>query len=179
VPSNGAGSIALHATDALRFGYCLLRGGAWAGEQLVPADFVRRCGGWSTVRAHRGRLSGLSASHGASLFVMHIAGRVRVKYGGFWPGRAGVQSARALLLSVRAQRRRCEALGVLDTLHVGRRGLFVERGTAPKPSGRAAAGHVLGAPRDAFWKSGAGGFSLYVAPSRGTRDPGSNCAQGR
>jgi CubicO group peptidase (beta-lactamase class C family) len=26
VPSNGAGSIALHATDALRFGYCLLHG---------------------------------------------------------------------------------------------------------------------------------------------------------
>ena len=26
-------------------------------------------------------------------------------------------------------------------------------------------GHVLGAPRDAFWKSGAGSFSLFVVPS--------------
>ncbi len=26
--ANGAGSIAVHATDALRFGYCLLRAGA-------------------------------------------------------------------------------------------------------------------------------------------------------
>jgi len=26
-------------------------------------------------------------------------------------------------------------------------------------------GHVVGAPRDAFWKSGAGGFALIVVPS--------------
>ena len=26
-------------------------------------------------------------------------------------------------------------------------------------------GHVAGAPKDAFWKSGAGGFCLYVVPS--------------
>jgi hypothetical protein len=26
-------------------------------------------------------------------------------------------------------------------------------------------GHLVGAPRDAFWKSGAGGFALYVVPS--------------
>jgi hypothetical protein len=26
-------------------------------------------------------------------------------------------------------------------------------------------GHVAGAPRDAFWKSGAGGFALIVVPS--------------
>jgi CubicO group peptidase (beta-lactamase class C family) len=26
-------------------------------------------------------------------------------------------------------------------------------------------GHVTGAPRDAFWKSGAGGYSIYVVPS--------------
>jgi hypothetical protein len=26
-------------------------------------------------------------------------------------------------------------------------------------------GHVAGAPRDAFWKSGAGGFAIYVVPS--------------
>jgi hypothetical protein len=26
-------------------------------------------------------------------------------------------------------------------------------------------GHVAGAPRDAFWKSGAGGFALIIVPS--------------
>jgi hypothetical protein len=26
-------------------------------------------------------------------------------------------------------------------------------------------GHVAGAPRDAFWKSGAGGFGIYAIPS--------------
>ena len=26
-------------------------------------------------------------------------------------------------------------------------------------------GHVIGAPRDAFWKSGAGGFALIIVPS--------------
>ena len=36
--ANGAGSIAVHATDALRFGYCLLRCGKWGEEQLVPAE---------------------------------------------------------------------------------------------------------------------------------------------
>ena len=26
-------------------------------------------------------------------------------------------------------------------------------------------GHVMGVPRDAFWKSGAGGFALIIVPS--------------
>lgn len=30
--ANGAGSTALHATDVLRFGYCLARGGRWKGQ---------------------------------------------------------------------------------------------------------------------------------------------------
>jgi CubicO group peptidase (beta-lactamase class C family) len=34
--ANGAGSIALHATDVLRFGYCLLHNGKWNDQQLVP-----------------------------------------------------------------------------------------------------------------------------------------------
>ena len=38
--ANGAGSIAVHATDALRFGYCLLRDGKWGDKQLVPPDYV-------------------------------------------------------------------------------------------------------------------------------------------
>ena len=31
---------AVHATDALRFGYCLLHQGRWNGKQLVPAAYV-------------------------------------------------------------------------------------------------------------------------------------------
>ena len=38
---NGAGSIAVHATDALRFGYCLLHEGRWGRRQLVPAVLNR------------------------------------------------------------------------------------------------------------------------------------------
>jgi CubicO group peptidase (beta-lactamase class C family) len=41
--ANGAGSIAVHATDALRFGYCLLHHGRWGSRQLVPADYVAKC----------------------------------------------------------------------------------------------------------------------------------------
>ena len=38
--ANGAGSIALHATEALRFGYCLLHQGQWNDRQLVPAEYI-------------------------------------------------------------------------------------------------------------------------------------------
>src|SRR5258706_15725794 len=38
--ANGAGRIAVHATDAFRFGYCLAHAGHWADQQLVPADYV-------------------------------------------------------------------------------------------------------------------------------------------
>ena len=41
--ANGAGSIAVHATDALRFGYCLLHQGRWGDRQLVPAEYVALC----------------------------------------------------------------------------------------------------------------------------------------
>jgi CubicO group peptidase (beta-lactamase class C family) len=41
--ANGAGSTAVHATDALRFGYCLLRKGRWGDKQLVPADYIALC----------------------------------------------------------------------------------------------------------------------------------------
>ncbi|HZL33667.1 MAG TPA: serine hydrolase [Tepidisphaeraceae bacterium] len=50
--ANGAGSIAVHATDALRFGYCLLRKGQWAGKQLVPADYVALCNKPSPYNPH-------------------------------------------------------------------------------------------------------------------------------
>jgi CubicO group peptidase (beta-lactamase class C family) len=88
--ANGAGSIALHATDALRFGYCLLHQGRWAGKQLIPAKYIDLCHQMSPFNPHTPY----------SLMFEHNAD-----------------------------------------------------------------GHVAGAPRDAYYKSGAGGFGLFVIPS--------------
>lgn len=88
--ANGAGSTALHATDAMRFGWCLVRDGKWKGQQLVPLDYIRKCQTWSPYNPH-------------------------VPFSLQWEHNAD--------------------------------------------------GHVAGAPKDAFWKSGAGGFCLYVVPS--------------
>lgn len=86
----GAGGIALHSTDALRFGYLLLKQGKWKNQQLVP-------------RAYVGLLSSPSPFNPHSPF--------------------------SLQHEVNSD------------------------------------GHVAGAPRDAFFKSGAGGFGLYIIPS--------------
>lgn len=86
----GEGGIALHATDAMRFGYLLLRGGRWKGQQLVPAEYLKLLSQPSPFNPH---------------------------------------SPFSLQIEVNAD------------------------------------GHVAGAPRDAFFKSGAGGFGLYVVPS--------------
>lgn len=88
--ANGAGSIAVHATDALRFGYCLLRGGRWGERRLVPAEYIAKCNQPSPYNPHCPY----------SLMFEHNAD-----------------------------------------------------------------GHVAGAPRDAFYKSGAGGFGIFVVPS--------------
>ncbi|HWE02488.1 MAG TPA: serine hydrolase [Tepidisphaeraceae bacterium] len=88
--ANGAGSIALHATDALRFGYCLLHKGQWNGKQLVPADYVAMCNQPSPYNPH-------------CPFTLQFENN----------------------------------------------------------SDR----HVAGAPRDAFYKSGAGGFGIFIVPS--------------
>ena len=88
--ANGAGSIAVHATDVLRFGYCLLRGGKWAGRQLVPKSYIAQCYRPSPYNPHTP--FSLQFEHNSD-------------------------------------------------------------------------GHVAGAPRDAFWKSGAGGFGLIIVPS--------------
>jgi CubicO group peptidase (beta-lactamase class C family) len=88
--ANGAGSIALHATDALRFGYCLLHQGKWSGKQLVPADYVALCGQPSPFNPH---------------------------------------TPFSLMFENNSD------------------------------------GHVAGAPRDAFYKSGAGGFGIFIVPS--------------
>jgi len=88
--ANGAGSTALHATDALRFAYCLLRKGRWEDQQLVPADYIEKC-------------------HTTSPYNPHTPFSLQFEHN--------------------------------------------------------ADGHVAGAPRDAFFKSGAGGFCLYIVPS--------------
>jgi CubicO group peptidase (beta-lactamase class C family) len=88
--ANGAGSTALHATDVMRFGWCLVRDGKWKEQQLVPMDYIRKCQSWLPYNPHTP----------FSLEWEHYAD-----------------------------------------------------------------GHVAGAPKDAFWKSGAGGFCLYVVPS--------------
>lgn len=88
--ANGAGSTAVHATDALRFGYCLLRKGRWGGRQLVPAEYIAKCGSPSKYNPHTP--FSLQFEHNAD-------------------------------------------------------------------------GHVAGGPRDAFYKSGAGGFGIFVVPS--------------
>jgi CubicO group peptidase (beta-lactamase class C family) len=88
--ANGAGSIALHSTDTLRFAYLLLHQGKWGKQQLVPAEYVAMCGRPSPYNPH-------------------------------YPF--------SLEFEVNQD------------------------------------GHVAAAPRDAFWKSGAGGFSIYIIPS--------------
>ncbi len=88
--ANGAGSIAVHATDALRFGYCLAKGGKWEGKQLVPAGYIEKCQQASPYNPH-------------TPFSLQFENN--------------------------------------------------------------ADGHILGAPKDAFFKSGAGGFGLLVVPS--------------
>lgn len=86
----GGGSIAMRATDVVRFGYLLLHEGRWAKRQIVPAAYVKHCSQPSPYNPH-------------------------------YPY--------SLEFEVNAD------------------------------------GHVTGAPRDAYWKSGAGGFSVYVVPS--------------
>ena len=86
----GAGGIALRATDALRFGYLLLRNGRWEDRQLIPPDYLAMCRRPSPFNPH---------------------------------------SPFSLQFEVNEDR------------------------------------HVPGAPPDAFFKSGAGGFCVYAVPS--------------
>ncbi len=88
--ANGAGSIAVHATDALRFCYCLLHNGKWRDQQLVPPDYIALCNKHLPYNPH-------------CPFTLQFENN--------------------------------------------------------------SDGHVPGAPRDAFYKSGAGGFGIFVVPS--------------
>lgn len=86
----GGGSIAVRATDALRFAYLLLQKGRWGTRQLVPASYVELCARPSAYNKH-------------------------------------------------------SPFGLMFESNAG--------------------GHVIGAPRDAYFKSGAGGSAIYVVPS--------------
>ena len=88
--ANGAGSTALHATDAVRFGYCLLHQGKWGDRQIVPADYVAKCNQPLPYNPH---------------------------------------TPFSLMFENNSD------------------------------------GHVIGAPRDAYYKSGAGGFGIFIVPS--------------
>ncbi len=88
--ANGAGSTALHATDALRFGYCLLHKGKWGDKQVVPASYVALCNKPLTYNVH-------------TPFSLQFENN--------------------------------------------------------------SDGHVVAAPHDAYYKSGAGGFGIFVVPS--------------
>src|ERR1043166_2097401 len=50
--ANGAGSIALHSTDVLRFCYCLLRNGRWGSHRIVPASYMELVGKSSKFNPH-------------------------------------------------------------------------------------------------------------------------------
>jgi CubicO group peptidase (beta-lactamase class C family) len=50
--SPGGGGIALRGADMLRFLYLMLHEGNWAGKQVIPADYVRRCGRASPYNPH-------------------------------------------------------------------------------------------------------------------------------
>ncbi|MBI4902689.1 MAG: serine hydrolase [Acidobacteria bacterium] len=48
----GGGGIAIRPTDMLRYAYLLLRQGRWRDRQLVPAEYVRKCGSLSPYNPH-------------------------------------------------------------------------------------------------------------------------------
>jgi DNA-binding transcriptional LysR family regulator len=64
--ANGAGSIAVHATDALRFGYCLLHQGKWAENGLFPDT----PGGAAVIEAFR--RAGLASPVSITTFSVHL-----------------------------------------------------------------------------------------------------------
>jgi CubicO group peptidase (beta-lactamase class C family) len=86
----GGGSIAVRATDVLRFAYLMLREGRWGKKQVVPAEFVKMCGRMVKYNPHYSHSFNFNVNEG---------------------------------------------------------------------------GQVKGAPKDAYWKGGAGGYAIYVVPS--------------
>lgn len=77
----GGGSIAVRATDMLRFGYLLLQEGRWGKRQILDAEFVRACGRMTKYNPHYAHSFNFNVNEGGGL-----AGVPRDAY---WKGGAG------------------------------------------------------------------------------------------
>ena len=77
----GGGSIAVRATDMLRFGYMLLHGGKWDGKQIVPEDFVKMCGRMVKYNPHY--------NHSFNFNVNEQGQYANVPRDAFWKGGSG------------------------------------------------------------------------------------------
>ena len=77
----GGGSIAVRATDMLRFGYMLLHGGKWEGKQIVPEDFVKLCGRMVKYNPHY--------NHSFNFNVNEQGQYANVPRDAFWKGGSG------------------------------------------------------------------------------------------
>lgn len=77
----GGGSIAVRATDMLRFGYLLLQKGKWATQQIVPGDFVALCGRMVKYNPHY--------NHSFNFNVNEQGQLAGVPRDAFWKGGAG------------------------------------------------------------------------------------------
>ncbi|MGH9673811.1 MAG: serine hydrolase [Bryobacteraceae bacterium] len=108
----GGGGIAPRPADMLRFAYLLLKEGRWQDRQLVPAEYVRKCGRPSPYNPHGpyslqftvnadGRLAGAprdtflkSGSGGHCIYIVPSLDLVMVKLGGrdeqYHPGNTGL-----------------------------------------------------------------------------------------
>lgn len=77
----GGGSIAVRATDMLRFGYLMLREGKWGDQQILPAEFARMCGRMVKYNPHY--------QHSFNFNVNENANLAAVPRDAFWKAGAG------------------------------------------------------------------------------------------
>jgi CubicO group peptidase (beta-lactamase class C family) len=77
----GGGSIAVRATDMLRFGYLLLHEGRWGNKQIVPSEFVKMCGRMVKYNPHFTHSFNFNVNEDG-----HLAG---VPRDAFWKGGSG------------------------------------------------------------------------------------------
>lgn len=67
--ANGAGSTALHATDVMRFGWCLAQGGKWISSSFRPITLKNASRGCLTIRIAP------SACNGSTMPTVTCSGR--------------------------------------------------------------------------------------------------------
>ena len=77
----GGGSIAVRATDMLRFGYLMLHQGKWGKQQIVPADFAKMCGRKVKYNPHY--------THSFNFNVNEDGNLKDVPHDAFWKGGSG------------------------------------------------------------------------------------------